>query len=90
MHPGVGFPLERYAPKGGAYLCGFLVPAGTNVSMSAPVVQHDQSIFGTDADTFRPERWLDASPEQLKNMDKAMLAVSSLDSTSALKYRSDF
>ena len=76
MHPGVGFPLERYVPKRGAHLCGFFLPAGTNVSMSAPVIHQDESIFGLDADIFHPERWMDATPEQLKNMDRSMLPVS--------------
>ena len=76
MHPGVGFPLERYVPKGGAQLCGVFLPAGTNVSMSAPVLHQDQSIFGLDADVFRPERWIEATQEQVKSMDRAMLHVS--------------
>ncbi|KAG4422212.1 hypothetical protein IFR04_004592 [Cadophora malorum] len=73
MHPGVGFPLERYVPSGGRILCGYFVPAGTNVSISAPVIHQNQTIFGADADTFRPERWIEASAEQLKIMDRAML-----------------
>ena len=55
MHPGVGFPLERYVPAEGAVICGEFLPAGTNVSMSAPTVQYDKEVYGADADTFRPE-----------------------------------
>lgn len=84
MHPGVGFPLERYVPKGGATLCGTFIPAGTNVSMSAPVIHQNQSIFGFNADTFLPERWTEARPEQLKIMDRAMLPVSSFNVTLAI------
>jgi len=84
MHPGVGFPLERYVPSGGRILCGYFVPAGTNVSISAPVIHQNQTIFGADADTFRPERWIEASAEQLKIMDRAMLHVSALDPVLAL------
>ncbi|KAF2018869.1 cytochrome P450 [Aaosphaeria arxii CBS 175.79] len=74
VHPSVGFPLERYVPTGGAELCGYHLPAGTNVSISAPVVHMDRNIYGSDADDFRPERWLEASPEQLKLMDRSFLA----------------
>jgi cytochrome P450 len=75
MHPGVGFPLERYVPKEGAVICGFNLPANVNISMSAPVVHHDKAIFGDDAEVFRPDRWIEALPEQLKCMERAMLSV---------------
>lgn len=48
LHPGVGFPLERYVPLKGATLCSFPLAAGTNVSMMAPVVQIDPDVFGKD------------------------------------------
>ena len=56
-------------------ICGAHLPGGTNVCMSAPTVHYDKSIFGVDAHEFRPERWLDATPEQLKKMDRGFLAV---------------
>ncbi|PMD28875.1 cytochrome P450, partial [Hyaloscypha variabilis F] len=37
------------------------------------VIHYDQSVFGFDADIFRPERWTDATPEQVQNMERAML-----------------
>jgi cytochrome P450 len=76
MHPGVGFPLERYVPPEGAVICGTHLPAGTIVSMSAPTIHMDKRIFGEDAERFRPERWLEATSEELKNMDRGFLAVS--------------
>ncbi|KAL2065505.1 hypothetical protein VTL71DRAFT_3175 [Oculimacula yallundae] len=76
MHPGVGFPLERHVPKGGAHLCGNFIPAGTIVGMVPPVIHENRDIFGADADIFRPERWIEATPEQLKSMDRTMLAES--------------
>ena len=76
LHPGVGYPLERFVPEGGATLCGTNFTAGTIVSMSAPVLHHDRSVYGQDADSFRPERWMEATPEQLKLMDRSFFAVS--------------
>jgi cytochrome P450 len=76
LHPGVGFPLERYVPPEGATLCGHLLAPGTNVSMMAPVVQIDPEVFGEDSQEFRPERWLESDPEQLKLMERSMLVVS--------------
>lgn len=77
LHPGIGFPLERYVPPEGATICGFDLPGGTIVGINAHVVHRDKDAFGDDAEDFRPERWLEASPEQLKAMDRAFFAVSS-------------
>ena len=77
LHPGVGFPLERYVPEGGATICGQYLPAGAIVSMSAPVIHNNKEVWGNDANEFRPERWIDSDPEQLKIMDRNFLAVRS-------------
>ncbi len=76
VHPAVGLPLERYVPAEGATICDQYLPAGTNVFMSAPVLHADKKVFGMDADQFRPERWIEASEEQLKIMERSFLAVS--------------
>ena len=75
-HPGVSFPLERYVPDGGATVCGVHLAAGTNVSITAPVVHHDNAVFGDDEEEFRPERWLETTDHQQKAMDLAFFAVS--------------
>ena len=77
LHPGIGFPLERYVPPEGATICGVDLPGGTIVGINAHVVHRDKGVFGDDAEDFRPERWIEASPEQLKVMDRAFFAVSS-------------
>ena len=43
--------------------------------MMAPVINRAQSIYGHDADDFRPERWLMADTEQLKAMDRTLFTV---------------
>ncbi|KAK1484646.1 hypothetical protein CTAM01_12890 [Colletotrichum tamarilloi] len=70
MHPGVSYPLERIVPKTGAEISGFHLPAGTIVGMNAAVIHRNRSIFGDDADTFRPERWLSDDTEAVKTMDR--------------------
>jgi cytochrome P450 len=75
LHPGVGFPLERFVPAEGATVCGVSLPGKTIISMSAPVVQLDRSIFGDDAAEFRPERWTEEDSEQLKVMERSLLMV---------------
>lgn len=78
LHPGVGMPLERVVPEGGATLCGEFIPGGTIVGVNAWVVHHSKEVFGFDTDTFRPERWLDAEPDQLRLMEQSSFAVSSM------------
>ena len=77
MHPGVAFPLERYVPPEGATICDIDLPGGTNVSVNPAVIHMNKDVFGEDAGQFRPERWIEASPEQLKLMDRSFLSVSS-------------
>jgi len=76
LNPGVSFPLERIVPEGGAELCGQKLREGTIVGINPVVVHHDRGIFGDDAAQFRPERWLEASEEHLKLMERTLLTVS--------------
>ncbi|KAI7354837.1 benzoate 4-monooxygenase cytochrome-like protein P450 [Hortaea werneckii] len=59
MCPGVGLPLERIVPAEGLELPdGRYIPAGTIVGMNAWVVHGDKDVYGQDADSFNPSRWL--------------------------------
>lgn len=73
--PGVSFPLERLVPEGGAEICGVHLREGTIVGMNPAVIHRDQSIFGEDAETFNPERWLGSDEAHIKNMDRHLLTV---------------
>jgi len=75
LHPGVGFPLERFVPEEGLKIGNIILPGGTIVGMHAWVIHHDRTIFGEDADEFRPERWIEAGPEELRVMEKCFLSV---------------
>jgi cytochrome P450 len=76
IHPGVAFPLERHVPPEGAVICDTEIPGGTRIGINPAVIHMDRRVYGDDADQFRPERWLEASPEQLKLMDRSFLTVS--------------
>ncbi|KAF2819337.1 cytochrome P450 [Ophiobolus disseminans] len=65
--------IQRYSPPGGLTLAGTHIPAGMRVGLNPSVVQHHKEVFGEDAKSFRPERWLDSSPEQVKLMGKCMM-----------------
>jgi len=77
MHPAVGLILERLVPKGGCTISGTWLPGGTIVGINPWVLHRDKSVYGEDADIFRPERWLEASTEQLKVMERSFLAFGS-------------
>ncbi|KAE8417828.1 cytochrome P450 [Aspergillus pseudocaelatus] len=64
VHPGVGLLLERIVPRDGLTLSGGrFVPEGTIVGMNPWVVNRDSTVFGSEPDSFKPERWLPAEGE---------------------------
>lgn len=63
LHSAVGLPLWRIVPEGGAEIAGQFLPEGTNVGLNAWVAHRNQTIWGSDAEEFRPERWLEAQAE---------------------------
>ena len=77
MHLAVQYPLERVVPPEGTEICDFNLPPGTIVSVNPYVVHRDPGVFGLDAAEFRPERWLESTPEQLITMERSFMAVSS-------------
>ena len=58
IHPLFGYPVPRVVPKGGAEACGRWWPGGTVLGTSCGVPERNKSVFGDDADDWRPERWL--------------------------------
>ncbi|TVY88026.1 Cytochrome P450 monooxygenase [Lachnellula willkommii] len=57
--PGVGLLLERIVPEGGLALSdGKVIPAGTIVGMNPWVIHQDKEVYGEDAASFNPDRWL--------------------------------
>ena len=77
LFPAVTMPLERVVPEGGLLVSTqnstavFHLPAGTRIGAAPQVLNTLPSVFGQDALVFRPERWLESSPEQLARMEKA-------------------
>ncbi|KAJ5961635.1 cytochrome P450 pisatin demethylase [Penicillium viridicatum] len=74
VHPATGFPLFRVVPQGGEVLAGQFFPEGTNVGVNSWVTHYDTNIYGPDAATFRPERWLEADEQQSKLMEQNFMA----------------
>ena len=74
IHLAIVLPLERIVPAEGATICGQRFSSGTVVEINAWVVHRDQAIFGADAESWRPERWLCERAER-KRMEDTLLTV---------------
>ncbi|KAJ9611683.1 hypothetical protein H2200_004867 [Cladophialophora chaetospira] len=68
IHPSVGFLMERHVPVEGLEVQGYRIPAGTIVGIN-PWVTNRLPAFGSEPESFNPDRWLTASEDQLKEMD---------------------
>ncbi|KAK7911620.1 cytochrome P450 [Apiospora marii] len=87
MLPGVAMNLERYVPQGGLTVPpttsnknngkdqnNRFIPGGTIVGLNPYVLARNLSVYGEDADEFRPARWLQGK-EEPGAAYKARLAV---------------
>lgn len=90
IHPPTGFPLWRVVPESGATICGRHFRPGVSRNQGIRFraltynqitvgvntwVAHRSSAFDPDPDTFRPERWLEASKDQLLHMNASHIPV---------------
>lgn len=68
-HPAVGMTLPRVVPPGaGIDISGRRVAPGTIVGASPWVIHQDKTVFGSDADSFNPERWLDGNTSEMRRV----------------------
>lgn len=74
--PIASWGLDRVVPPAGATISGQYIPGGTVVGCHIDSIHQDMDVYGRDATEFRPERWLEASEEQRRQMDRAFLAFS--------------
>lgn len=67
MPPAQG-AMFKQVPPGGDVIDGKYLPGGTQIGGSSLSIQHSKQIFGPDADSFRPERWIEADAEKVTEM----------------------
>jgi cytochrome P450 len=78
LHPSIIYQLPRVAPADGLNIEGHYIDPSATISMSPLAQNRCQEIFGKDADTWRPERWIPDegnSLEKIKEMDKQNATV---------------
>lgn len=71
LFPALTHPIERLVPAGGTTIVGTFLPQGTSVGCLQLAMHLNPKVFGEDVEVFRPERWLEASAEQLRVMEVA-------------------
>lgn len=60
LSPSIGLIFARKVPEGGVeVLPGVWVEGGYEVGINNWVVGRDKTLYGEDAEEFRPERWLE-------------------------------
>lgn len=58
LHPVIGMSLPRRVPEEGMNIDGLYFPPGTIVGCNPVSLHRNPNIFGSDAETFSPDRWL--------------------------------
>ncbi|PHH91604.1 hypothetical protein CDD83_11008 [Cordyceps sp. RAO-2017] len=69
MFPPVAGLMAKEVPQGGDNFKGMFFPEGTRIGYCAWGVARWPQVWGDDAHEFRPERWIEASPAKLREMD---------------------
>ena len=69
MFPPVAGLMAKEVPAGGDTFKGLFLPEGTRIGYCAWGVVRHPEVWGEDAHEFRPERWIEASPEKLREME---------------------
>ncbi|KAF5875927.1 putative cytochrome p450 pisatin protein [Botrytis fragariae] len=59
VHPAVGLGLQRIVPVEGTTVANQFIPGGSTVGINAYVAHQNTAVWGSDADQWRPERWLE-------------------------------
>ena len=73
MHPALSLPLERITPPSGLHIHNTYIPPGTVIGINPYVLQRDSRIFGSDAESWNPSRWLSEEEKHSKKMEHSLL-----------------
>lgn len=72
IFPVVTATFFKRVPKGGDTVSGYFLPEGTEVGHNVLGIMRSEKYWGTDADAFRPERWLEADDATFEVMVNAL------------------
>ncbi|OLN96772.1 Pisatin demethylase 7 [Colletotrichum chlorophyti] len=71
IRPVVPGLLFKEVPAGGDTINGQYIPGGTSIGIALASILRSKKVFGEDVEVFRPERFLEATPEQLAEMQRS-------------------
>ena len=76
LHPPFSGPFERVIGPGGEKYIQHTkpLPQNTRIWSSQYVICRSKDVFGSDAEEFLPERWLDSPQDRLKQMEDCFFA----------------
>lgn len=66
--PVTGF-MSKEVPPGGDTIKGLYLPEKTTIGWSSFGLMRNEKVWGDDAKVFRPERWLEGSPEEIQRRE---------------------
>ncbi|RAH76349.1 cytochrome P450 [Aspergillus japonicus CBS 114.51] len=75
LNPSATNLFARICPPGGKTIDGHHIPAGTEMACHAYTLQRSAEVYGSDANEFRPERWLE-SPQRTRELEAAQFTFS--------------
>ncbi|PKS11176.1 hypothetical protein jhhlp_002937 [Lomentospora prolificans] len=75
IFPPVTGLMSKDVPKGGDTFNGLYIPDGTKIGYCAWGLFRNKEIWGEDAAVFRPERWLEAAPEKIREREATLELV---------------
>lgn len=82
LHQSTTFDLQRVTGPNGLDLPdGRHIPAGINVGSPAGMVNRDVSVFGSDPDLHKPERWMKRKDETAQALDQRRRLMERTDLT---------
>jgi cytochrome P450 len=79
MNPALSLPLERVVPREGLSLqhedgTQTFLPQGTIVGINPWVFHRSTHVFGADAESWNPSRWLSAKEKETKHMEHNIIS----------------
>jgi cytochrome P450 len=74
LHPSIIYQLPRHSPEEGITIDGKVIPSGIDIGISPLTMNRDKAIFGEDAESFRPERWME-DKEKARVMESRLSTV---------------
>lgn len=72
IFPPVTGLMSKDVPEGGDTINGIYIPDGTKIGYCAWGLFRSKDIWGEDAAVFRPERWIEGSPEKIREREATL------------------